>query len=93
MCRKSPFFRIFAEAYLAFLPSRSKIFVRGGDKWPFCPTPPQPKIYIHAFLYKNILYKNIQDEIGQKIKNRNAKNIAILKFWNQTQNGLEPFDL
>ena len=24
---------------------------------------------IHAFFYKNILYKNVKDEIGQKIKN------------------------
>ena len=32
------------------------------------------------FFYKK-LYKYIQDEIGQKIKN-NAKNIAIMKFFN-----------
>ena len=27
------------------------------------------QLLLHAFLYKNVLHKNVEDEIGQKIKN------------------------
>ena len=38
------------------------------------------KFLVHAFFYKkNILYKNVQDQIGQKVKN-----IVIFNFYLQS---------
>ena len=42
--------------------------------------------FIHAFLYKNTLYKNVHDENGQKIKNM----LRTSQSWNLATNPKRP---